>query len=104
MQEELTVTYRVDSDTANSNYDLRIRFFRDHASTETAQGYDFLGSDDYVASDAGSEVTTTLSVTADHLKEGDLIATATDADGNSSEYSRPARYGGIFHDRFDNNP
>lgn len=98
---ELTVTYRVDSNPANSAYDLMVRFFKD-AGGDTAQGRFFLGFDSYVSGDAGSEVTTTMTITTDDFKEGDLVATATDADGNTSEFSRPVRYGGIFEDRFEN--
>ncbi|RFF28464.1 MULTISPECIES: right-handed parallel beta-helix repeat-containing protein [unclassified Wenzhouxiangella] len=100
-QDELTVTFKVDSTTGNSAYDLKIDFYRDNSSTTERQSLGWLGSALYENTDAQSEVTVTVSGLPTIYQEGEVIATATDADGNTSEFSNALRYGGIFDDRFE---
>ncbi|MGI8786189.1 MAG: carboxypeptidase regulatory-like domain-containing protein, partial [Pyrinomonadaceae bacterium] len=93
---ELVVSYKVDSAPEYSNYGadgsqgLYVEFFKADASGN--QGEKFLGSDSYTLSDYnGSLIGTktinlgdinTLGITANDL----ITATATDADGNTSEF------------------
>lgn len=100
-QDELTVTFRVDSTTTNSAYDLQVNFYRDHSTTAERQSIAWLGSALYSSSDAQSEATVTVSGLPTYHREGEVIATATDSNGNTSEFSNALRYGGIFEDRFE---
>ncbi|HET6546697.1 MAG TPA: hypothetical protein VFG55_08135 [Rhodanobacteraceae bacterium] len=90
----LAVTYRVDSTTANSAYPLRVDF---HADAEGGSG-ELLGEDSYTAADAQQERTVTLAIPPG-AKAIPFVATATDANGYSSEFS-PA-FDVIFEDDFD---
>jgi hypothetical protein len=91
----LIVSYKVDSDTANSNYGtdgLYVEFFRADSSGE---GEVFLGSDMYTAADHGAGAPQTKMIDLG-APAGALItpgsrvtATATDADGNTSEFFPP---------------
>jgi hypothetical protein len=94
----LTVTYAVDTAPANATYPVRVEFFR--ADTSGAEGAVFLGADTYTAADyaAGQPgpTTTTLGVSGRPIASGDrVIATATDAAGNTSEFSVAEPAGGI---------
>jgi len=83
--EALAVTYSVDTAPANAVYPLRVEFFL--ADGETDQGVTFLGADSYETADAGQQVGAVLP-TAVTVSDGDrIVATATDADGNTSEFS-----------------
>ena len=84
------VSYQVRSnaDSANaSNYGdegLKVDFYT--TDTGEDQGRTYLGTDTYAAADAGSVVTTTLS--ADGVSCSDaFVATATDADNNTSQFN-----------------
>jgi CSLREA domain-containing protein len=82
---QLSLNYSVPSDPANSQYPLRIEFFKTDAGG--TQGQTFLGSDTYTADQAGDEATVTFT-TAVPLAVGDkIVATATDNAGNTSEFS-----------------
>jgi len=101
----LTIAYLVPSETANSAYPLRIEFFLADADGE--EGARFLGADSYAAGEAGQQRTVMFSPVS-AVQDGDLVlATATDADGNTSEFSGAvASVGGaasdsIFADRFE---
>jgi hypothetical protein len=81
----LTVTYTVPTTTANATYPLRIEFFL--ADDDGEEGMAFLGSATYEADSAQQQATATFTP-ADTVTEGDrLVATATDAEGNTSEFS-----------------
>jgi hypothetical protein len=86
------VQYRVRStaDSASaSNYGeqgLHVDFYGTPDGQQ--QGKTYLGSDWYPASDAGQSVTTTLTA-ADVACTDSLVATATDADGNTSQFAAP---------------
>ena len=83
----LAVEYSVDSATANSAYPLRVEFFE--ADTDGQEGKTFLGSRSYPASSVGSTQVAVLgNAAALGVASGDLIvATATDASNNTSEFS-----------------
>ncbi len=83
----LLVDYSVPSTTTDSAYDLVIEFFVADASG--AEGRTLIGSDVYSAGDALGNKLATLA--AGSVLVGDLIvATATDANGNTSEFSLSA--------------
>lgn len=100
---DLIVSYQVDSAPANSSYGssgIYVEFFEADA---TGAGQDFLGSDHYLLSDytngaPGTRQKNLGNAAALGIVAGDrLTATATDADGNSSEFipavSAPAGVG-----------
>ncbi|NNF57962.1 MAG: T9SS type A sorting domain-containing protein [Rhodothermaceae bacterium] len=83
----LTIAYTVPSATANSVYPLTVEFFLADADEE--EGMTFIGSDTYEAADAEQQATvafTPLGAVGDGTM---LVATATDAEGNTSEFSDP---------------
>ncbi len=83
----LTVAYSVDSAPANAAYPLLIEFFA--ADGAVRQGRTYLGTDPYSAALAGKSRIITISSAA-LINPGDMItATATDADGNTSEFALP---------------
>lgn len=91
---QLTVTYRVDTATANATYPLRIDF---HADARGGGG-EWLTQDSYPAASAQLSRTITLLVPAG-TRAIPFVATATDAIGHTSEFS-PA-FDVIFEDDFE---
>ena len=90
---DLVVTYRVDTAPAHATYPLRVELFRADADAE--EGAAFLGADAYSEADHdagdGTKTVNLGSAAALDLAEGDpLVATATDAAGNTSEFSAVA--------------
>ena len=88
---DVQVRFLVDSDPANSDYGtdgLRIDFYRAESDV-SAQGDAYLGTALYDAADAGQFVTTTFtppsSVSIERADQ--LVGIATDASGNSSEFT-----------------
>ena len=82
---DLTIAYIVTSDTNYSAYPIRVEFFRADNSGE--EGKTFIGTDNYEGTNSQRYkfATFTPSVT---VNVGDLIvATASDADSNTSEFS-----------------
>ncbi|MEO6064398.1 MAG: hypothetical protein ABIP49_01275, partial [Lysobacterales bacterium] len=75
------VTYRVDSAPANSVYPIRVEFFR--ASED--EGLQLLGSDSYLLAEAQTSKLVVLTTPA--AASDVIVATAIDANGNSSEFS-----------------
>ena len=99
----LTITFKVDSDPANSAYPLAIDVYRVYQSG-TRHGW--FGSVQYSSENAGDFITVTLPNpgTWGSLSQPSFAATATDAMGNSSELSAPFSTAPspdeIFQDRF----
>ena len=91
---QLTLTYRVDTDVAHASWPLRIDF---HANVRGGSGA-WLGADTCPAASAGQLRTLTLLLPAG-VRALPVVATATDAAGRSSEFS-PA-FDVLFEDDFD---
>ncbi len=91
---QITVTYLVDSAPANAAYPLRAEFFR---ALNGADGAAFLGTDMYSTADfsgcgsAPCSKTVTFTPDAPLALTDALTATATDAAGNTSEFTALAR-------------
>ena len=93
----VTVTYLVPSDpnsggSGPSTYPLKVDFYKADADAEEGKAY--LGTDEYDQSDYGSGCSTPpCTVTPTFRPEGSvsqpdkIVATATDANGNTSEFS-----------------
>ena len=106
--QELTLTFRVDSDPANAAYPLAIDVYWVYQSG-TRHGW--FGSVQYPAASAGEFITVTLPNpgTWGPLDGPVFAATATDASGNTSEMSdpfdtAPPSTDEIFRDRFEPAP
>ena len=85
---DIVVEYVVDSSPASSTYPLRVEFFVADADGE--EGLVSLGSDSYAAANAqGPAVANLGSAGGLGYPAGfhNLVATATDGDGNTSEFS-----------------
>ena len=103
---EVEVTYGVDSDPANADYDLRVELYAtDSADVDAALR--FLGADAFTTADHGAGFATVVLGTATTLGvvAGDFInAVATDENGNTSEVGPAALVGNdadIFADGFE---
>jgi uncharacterized repeat protein (TIGR01451 family) len=86
-QGRVTVTLKVDTDTANARYPLTIDFYR--ADVEGGEGAVWLASSEITSAEAMSEVKSVFFPNPNlGVAPGDrIVATATDADGNTSEFS-----------------
>ena len=87
----LEISYSVDSTTTNAAYPLRVEFFI--ADADDQEGMIYLGFDEYTASDysgcGAAPCTKAASVVlVGDVSDGDtVLSTATDANGNTSEFS-----------------
>ncbi len=103
----LEIELQVDSDAANSAFPLLVEFFYDGAATSNPLGAIFLNNESYSTPQMVERITLTLPGTLDGataLVSGQITATATDLDGNTSELSAPIRFGlpeEIFSDGFE---
>jgi CSLREA domain-containing protein len=88
---DLMVEYSVDSTTSDSAYDLRIEFF-EADSAASGEGRRFLGVDTYPAAQAqGARIVSLGNAASLGVVMGDsIVVTATDANGNTSEFSAVA--------------
>lgn len=85
----VVITYLVDSAATNSAYDLSIDFY-EVDSAASGQGKTYLGSTTFTVADLtiGQETVSLGSAAALGIVKGDpIVATATDAGGNTSEFS-----------------
>ena len=80
----LDITYSVPSSVGNATYPLTIEFFLADAANQ--EGQVFLGSDTYLSTSAGLPKLATIAAGAASGGSG-IVATATDANGNTSEFS-----------------
>ena len=101
----LTIDYSVSSGTTNSAYPLTIEFFLADADGE--EGQTFIGADTYESANAELAVQASFSPQSRVNSGNQIVATATDAEGNTSEFSAPimaiGSAGGevIFSDSFE---
>ena len=85
--DSIALRYLIDSAVgANATYPLTVEFFV--ADSDNQEGRTFLAADTYVGGEAQTEKTITIPAPA-VLTNIRLVATATDADGNTSEFSAP---------------
>ncbi|GAB5536217.1 MAG: hypothetical protein Rubg2KO_24660 [Rubricoccaceae bacterium] len=84
----LQATYHVPTAPEHAAYPLRVEFF---LADDMGQGQIFLGHDTYTEADytAGGDKTASFSLRAPYVTDGLVIATATDAEGNTSEFGAP---------------
>jgi subtilisin-like proprotein convertase family protein len=80
----ISLAYRVDSTTANQAYPLTVEFFV--ADSANQEGRTFLASDSYTAGQSQTNKSIVIPAPA-LLTNQFLVATATDANGNTSEFS-----------------
>ena len=85
----ITITYEVDTDPANAAYALTTEFF---LSDSSAQDAFYIGSDTYTETDfaTGLKTITFTGVNINGILRVNLVATATDEFGNTSQLSAPA--------------
>jgi CSLREA domain-containing protein len=84
---DLAIQYRVDSEPLYSTYPLTVQFFK---SDPGAEGKTLLSDDAYTSSNfnQGDKIVNLGNAAGLTISLGDsLVATATDADGNTSEFS-----------------
>lgn len=91
----VTLTYRVPSDpsltgSGASRYPLTVDFYR---ADGNGSGAAYLGSDTYTSADytAGPDKQITFTPAASVTRSNRVLATATDANGNTSEFTATAR-------------
>ncbi|MCS6804334.1 MAG: right-handed parallel beta-helix repeat-containing protein, partial [Blastocatellia bacterium] len=84
----LTVAYLIPSSAANTTYPVRVEFFK---ADDSGQGMLFLGSDNFGETDIGrvGGKSVNINVGTRVLNGDKIVATATDAAGNTSEFSPP---------------
>lgn len=101
----LTINYSVATAAVNADYPMRIEFFL--ADISQQEGAAFLGSDTYLQAEAQQAVAAAIIPLSQVLNGSALVATATDAAGNTSEFSAPVIVGGgaasdvLFIDSFE---
>ena len=84
--DSLALRYLVDTAVANAAYPLTIDFYVADASER--EGRNYLGSDTYLEAEAQNQKLANIPAPAS-LTSTLVVATATDADGNTSEFSLP---------------
>jgi subtilisin-like proprotein convertase family protein len=86
----IAVTYRVDTAIANATYPLTVEFFVADSNGLSPEGRTFLSADQYVGAEALLNKAIVIPAPP-VLTNQRLVATATDAAGNSSEFSLPVQ-------------
>ncbi|MFO8098959.1 MAG: T9SS type A sorting domain-containing protein [Salinibacter sp.] len=83
----VSITYRVQTATDNATYPLQIDFYAAD-SEASGEGKTYLGTQEYTSSDARSSVTNVIDLSqfSDVTSDDYFVATATDDDGNTSEF------------------
>ncbi len=85
----IEVEYFVDSIPGNSGYPITVDFYV--ADVNDQEGRSWIASDEFEAADfvAGEPVVSSIFLFLNGAGPHELVATATDADGNTSEFSSP---------------
>lgn len=85
-EDHVTAVFSVSTDPANATYPLLVDFYVADADTEEGQTY--IGTATYTATDfATGEVEKAFTALAPLVPGNDVVATATDAAGNTSEFT-----------------
>ncbi len=87
----MTVSFRVESAPGNQSYPLTVEFFL--ADSDSEEGMTYLGSTSYTLAEAQTDVLRNISIAAAAMDGDQIVATATDAAGNTSEFSAPVTLG-----------
>ena len=104
----LSITYSVPSAAISSTFPLAIEFYLADADGE--EGQTFIGRANYLGGDAGQQVTAVFSPQAAVANGVEIVATATDAAGNTSEFAAAVAANGgatpdlLFADDFETSP
>ena len=104
----LSITYSVPSAAISSTYPLTVEFYLADADGE--EGQTFIGRTNYLGGDAGQQVTAVFSPQAAVANGVEIVATATDAAGNTSEFGTAVAANGgatpdlLFADDFETSP
>jgi len=88
---EVSIQYRVQTTTGNAAYPLKIDFYAaDNESS--AEGKVYLGTQEYTSGDATTSKSNVIDLgsISGVTKDDHFVATATDADGNTSEFMTTA--------------
>lgn len=92
---QLQVTFRVDTAPANATYLLDIEFFIAD-SVASGEGKTYLGTVQYLETEAQTVVTKSFAPEQMPKTDDPIVATATDAEGNTSEFSQVFGGGPVF--------
>jgi hypothetical protein len=84
----LSLTVTVPTSVANASYPLTIDFYK---ALDGNSGFQFIGSGTYTVADAQNPKTFVFSVGSTVAPDNLIVATATDADSNTSEFSAPIK-------------
>lgn len=84
---EIDIEYRVESDTTDSDYDLSIDFYL--ADVDGLEPRRWIGEDQYQAGNANQQQAIRFVPNVPIIGEEMIVATATDANGRTSEVSAP---------------
>jgi hypothetical protein len=84
----VTIDYEVKTNDTGSNYPLKVDFYVAD-SEQSGEGKIYLGSQDYSTANATASVSFDLSHFSNVSSEDYFVATATDANGNTSEFFGP---------------
>jgi hypothetical protein len=85
--DNVSISYRVQTTTSNAAYPLTIDFYAAD-SEQSGEGQTYIGSQEYTSGDARSSVTNVIDLSSfsDITSDDHFVATATDANGNTSEF------------------
>ena len=85
--DQVSITYRVQTATNNATYPLQIDFYAAD-SESSGEGQTYIGTQEYTSGDARSSLTNVIDLSnfSDVTSDDHFVATATDADGNTSEF------------------
>ena len=88
--DNVSITYRVQTSTGNATYPLKVDFYAAD-SESSGEGKTYLDTQEYQSGDARSGVTNVIDLSnfSDVDSDDYFVATATDDDGNTSEFFGP---------------